>query len=123
MKANLPEIKPGDTVLVSQKIKEGDKEKIQTFEGVVISRKHGKEMGATIIARKVISGIGVERVFPLHSPTIDKIEVVRKGKVRRAKLYYLRTAKGKKGKLKEQSAFAKATADKRAGGVMAATPA
>ena len=105
MKANLPEIKPGDTVLVSQKIKEGDKEKIQTFEGVVISRKHGKEMGATIIARKVISGIGVERVFPLHSPTIDKIEVIRKGKVRRAKLYYLRTAKGKKGKLKEVKCF------------------
>jgi len=109
MKANLPEIRPGDTVLVSQKIpspakateskKEG--EKIQNFEGIVISRKHGKEMGSTIIVRKVISGVGVERIFPLHSPTINKIEVLRSGKVRRAKLYYLRTAKGKKGKLKE----------------------
>ncbi len=123
IKANLPEIKPGDTVLVSQKIKEGDKEKIQTFEGIVISRKHGKEMGSTIIVRKVISVVGVERVFPLHSPIIEKIEILKRGKVRRAKLYYLRTAKGKKGKLKEQSASAKATADKRAGGVMAATPA
>ncbi|MBI2038375.1 MAG: 50S ribosomal protein L19, partial [Candidatus Nealsonbacteria bacterium] len=88
IKANLPEIKPGDTVLVSQKIKEGDKEKIQTFEGIVISRKHGKEMGSTIIVRKVISGVGVERVFPLHSPIIEKIEILKRGKVRRAKLYY-----------------------------------
>jgi large subunit ribosomal protein L19 len=112
IKANLPEIRPGDTVLVSQKIKEGDKEKLQDFEGIVISRKHGKEIGATIIVRKVISGIGVERVFPLHSPTIDKIEILKRGKVRRAKLYYLRTAKGKKGKLKEKSAPAKDSADK-----------
>ena len=109
IKANLPEIRPGDTVLVSQKIpssakatkgkKEG--ERTQNFEGIVIARKHGKEMGSTITVRKVISGIAVERVFPLHSPIIEKIEVIRKGKVRRAKLYYLRTAKGKNGKLKQ----------------------
>jgi len=101
MKANLPEIKVGDTVLVSQKVKEGDKERTQNFEGIVIARKHGKEIGSTITVRKVISGIGVERIFPLHSPIIEKIEVLRKGKARRAKLYYLRTAEGKRGKLKQ----------------------
>ena len=98
----LPEIQTGDTVLVSQKVKEGDKERLQTFEGIVIARKHGKEMGSTIIVRKVIDGIAVERIFPLHSPIIEKIEVLRKGKVRRAKLYYLRTAKGKKARVVER---------------------
>ncbi|MEK9134902.1 MAG: 50S ribosomal protein L19 [Patescibacteria group bacterium] len=102
MKTNLPEIQTGDTVLVSQKVKEGDKEKIQIFEGIVIARKHGKEMGSTIIVRKVIDGVAVERIFPLHSPVIEKIEVLRKGKVRRAKLYYLRTAKGKKARVVER---------------------
>ncbi len=99
----IPEIKTGDTVKVYEKIKEeGGKEKIHIFEGVVLARKHGKEPGATITVRKVISGIGVERIFPLHSPLITKIEIVKKGKVRRAKIYYLREAKGKKAKIKEK---------------------
>ena len=101
LKTNLPEIRPGDTVRVSQKIREGGKERIQTFEGIVIARKHGKGINSTITLRKVISGIGVERIFPLHSPLIEKIEIVRKGRVRRAKLYYLRGIKGKKAKLKQ----------------------
>jgi len=102
LKKELPEVKPGDTVKVYQKIKEGDKERIQMFEGVVIARKHGREIGATITVRKKISGVGVEKIFPIHSPTIEKIEVLRRGKVRRAKLYYLREAKGKRAKIKEK---------------------
>ena len=100
LKTNLPDVRPGDTVRVHQKIKEGDKERIQVFEGIIIARKHGKEAGATITVRKIISGIGVERIFPIHSPTIEKIEILKRGKVRRAKLYYLRKAGGKKAKLK-----------------------
>jgi large subunit ribosomal protein L19 len=95
-------IKSGDTVKVYQKYKEGDKEKIQVFEGVVLARKHGKGISSTITVRKTISGIGVERIFPVHSPNIDKIEVVKQGKVRRAKLYYLRGAKGKRAKIKKK---------------------
>jgi len=102
LKKNLPEIRPGDTVRISQKIVEEDKERVQTFEGLVIARKHGKEIGATITLRKVISGIGIERVFPLHSPTIENIEILKRGRVRRAKLYYLRKAKGKKARLKKR---------------------
>jgi len=102
LKENLPDIRSGDTVRISQKIKEGDKERIQVFEGLVLARKHGKEMGATITVRKIISGIGVERIFPIHSPTIEKIEVLKRGEVRRAKLYYLRRAKGKRAKLKKK---------------------
>ncbi|KPJ73729.1 50S ribosomal protein L19 [Parcubacteria bacterium DG_74_1] len=100
LKEALPNIRPGDTVCVYQKIKEGDKEKIQAFEGQVLARKHGKEIGATITVRKEISGIGTEKIFPLHSPIIEKIEILKRGKVRRAKLYYLRGAKGKGAKLK-----------------------
>ena len=100
LKADLPEIRPGDTVKVYQKIKEKNKERIQVFEGQVLARKHGKGISATITVRKVVSGIGVERTFPLHSPTIEKIEVSKRVKARRAKLYYLRTAKGKKARLK-----------------------
>lgn len=107
LKTDLPDIRPGDTVRVHQKIKEKDKERIQVFEGLIIARKHGKEAGATITVRKVVSGVGVERIIPLHSPAIDKIEVVKRGKPRRAKLYYLRTAKGKRGKLKQEE-FAEA---------------
>lgn len=109
---DLPDIRPGDTVRVEQKIpasaiakaskKEEGREKTQVFEGLVIARKHGKEIGATITVRREISGIGVERIFPIYSPTIEKIEILKRGKVRRAKLYYLRKAKGKKAKLKER---------------------
>ncbi|MDO8436129.1 MAG: 50S ribosomal protein L19 [bacterium] len=102
LKTDLPNIRPGDTVRVHQKIKEGDKERIQTFEGLVLAKKHGKGVSATISVRKVISGIGIERTFPIHSPLIEKIEITNRGKARRAKLYYLRTAKGKKGKLKKK---------------------
>ncbi len=113
LKQNLPDIRPGDTVKVYQKIKEGDKKRVQIFEGVVLARKHGKEIGATITVRKIISGIGVEKIFPIHSPTIEKIEIVSRGKVRRAKLYYLRKIKGKKAKLKKKE-FVEAIAKKEA---------
>lgn len=102
LKKDLPNISPGNTVRVHQKIKEKDKERLQAFEGVVLARKHGKGISATITVRKVISGIGVEKIFPIHSPSIEKIEVLKRGKVRRAKLYYLRTAKGKKARLKKK---------------------
>ena len=97
---SLLDIRPGDTVRVHQKIKEGSKERLQVFEGLVLARKHGKGINATITVRKISSGVGVERIFPIHSPSLDKIEVVKHSKVRRAKLYYLREAKGKKARLK-----------------------
>ena len=90
-KLNFPEIRVGNTIKVHQKIKEGDKTRIQVFEGLVIARRHGSEPGATITVRKISQGIGVERTYPLFLPTIEKIEVVKNSKVRRAKLYYLRT--------------------------------
>ncbi len=96
----IPEFRSGDVVKVHQKIKEGDKERIQIFEGLVIARKHGKGMSASFTVRKVASGVGVEKIYPLHSPFIDKIEVVKSSKIRRAKLYFLREAKGKRSKLK-----------------------
>jgi len=102
LKKALPDIRPGDTVKVYQKIKEKDKERIQAFEGIVLARKHGKGISATITVRRVVSGIGVEKIFPIHSPIIEKIEVLKRSKVRRAKLYYLRTAKGKKARLKKK---------------------
>ena len=98
----MPDIRPGDIVRVHQKIKEGDKERIQIYEGVVIARKHGKGISSTITVRKVVDAVGVERIFPVHSPSLEKIEVVKSSKVRRSKLYYLRTAKGAKGKLKNK---------------------
>ena len=98
----MQDIRPGDTIKVHQKIKEGDKERIQIFEGIVIARKHGKGISATITVRKVVEQIGVERIFPVHSPSVAKIEIVKSGKVRRSKLYYLRTAKGQKAKLKKR---------------------
>lgn len=107
LKKDLSDIRSGDTVRIHQKIKEADKERIQTFEGVVIARKHGKGISATITVRRIIEGVGVERIFPIHSPNIAKIEILKHGKTRRAKLYYLRTAKGKKAKLKSKE-FAKA---------------
>lgn len=99
-KTNIPNIRTGDTVRVYQKIKEGEKERIQIFEGLVLAQKHGKGLQGMLAVRKITQGVGVERTFPLHSPLIEKIEVVKSAKVRKAKLYYLREAKGKKGKLK-----------------------
>ena len=106
----LPDVRPGDTIKVHQKIKEGDKERIQIFEGIIIANKHGKGISGTITVRKVVDGVGVERIFPINSPAIDKIEIIRSGKVRRSKLYYLRIAKGKKAKLKRKD-FVAAIAD------------
>jgi large subunit ribosomal protein L19 len=105
----MPDVKPGYTIKVHQKIKEGDKERIQIFEGIVIARKHGKGITSTVTVRKVTDGIGIERIFPVHSPAIEKIEVIKKGKARRSKLYYLRTAKGRKSRLKNKE-FAEAIA-------------
>ncbi len=106
-KSEIPDFKPGDTVRVHVKVKEGDKERIQVFEGVVIARR-GEGLRETFTVRKISFGVGVERVFPLHSPIIDKIEVVKRGEVRRAKLYYLRTKKGKEAKVKEKTDYQKA---------------
>jgi large subunit ribosomal protein L19 len=104
LKKDLDNIKPGDTVKVHQKIKDSakGKERIQIFEGRVIARKHGKGTSSNIIVRRSSSGIGVEKTFPLHSPVVSKIEIIKKGKAKRAKLYYLRTAKGKRAKLKRE---------------------
>src|SRR3989344_1103140 len=84
------DIKPGDTVRVWQKIKEGDKKRLQAFEGLVIARKHGAEAGGTFTVRKIASGVGVEKIFPLYSPNLDKVEVLKRSHVRRAKLYFVR---------------------------------
>lgn len=97
----VPEFRPGDTVRVHVKIKEGDKERLQAFEGTVIARKN-TGLGETLTVRKVSFGQGVERIFPLHAPVVDHIDVVRTGRVRRAKLYYLRGLKGKAARLKER---------------------
>lgn len=101
LKAELPEFSVGDTVRVSVRIKEGDRERVQMFEGTVIARKHGG-IAETFTVRRVSYGVGVERVFPVHSPNVEKVEVVRKGRVRRSKLYYLRDRVGKAAKVKEQ---------------------
>jgi len=102
LKGDLPDLKPGDTVKVYQKIKEKDKERLQVFEGQILAKKHGKGINAMITVRRVVSGYGVERIFPIHSPSIEKIEIERRGKVRRAKLYYLRKTTGKKSRLKHK---------------------
>lgn len=98
---NVPQMSIGDTVKVHVKIKDGDKYRIQIFEGTVIAKKHGG-INETFTVRRVAHGCGIERVFPVHSPVVDKVEVVRSGKVRRAKLYYLRNRVGKAAKVKEQ---------------------
>ena len=100
IRTDLPRFRPGDTVRVHVKIKEGDKYRIQVFEGVVIVRKYNG-ISSTFTVRKVSSGYGIERIFPLHSPIIEKLEVVKSGKVRRARLYYLRGRRGKAARLKE----------------------
>ena len=99
LKDGLPDFRAGDTVRVHVKVVEGNKERIQVFQGVVIGRKGGG-IRETFTARKVSGGVGVERIFPLHSPSIDRIEVVRRGRVRRAKLYYLRDLQGKAARIK-----------------------
>jgi large subunit ribosomal protein L19 len=98
---DLPDFRPGDNVKVHVKVKEGNRERIQVFEGIVIARQKGG-LRENFIVRKMSGGVGVERIFPLHCPTIDRIEVVRKGLVRRAKLYYLRKLSGKAARIKER---------------------
>jgi large subunit ribosomal protein L19 len=111
LRENIPAFQAGDTVKVHVRIKEGNKERLQIFEGIVIARKHG---GAreSITVRKVSFGVGVERIFPLHATVVDHIDVVRRGKVRRAKLYYLRELRGKAARIKEKDTRNKAQAAK-----------
>lgn len=101
-RTDLPEFRIGDTIKVHVKIKEGEKERLQIFEGVVLARKNSG-MGENITVRKMSFGMGVERIFPIHAPVIDHIDIVRTGKVRRSKLYYLRALRGKAARLKERS--------------------
>ena len=100
-RGELPAFRPGDTIRVHVRIREGDKERLQAYEGTVIARKN-TGMGETITVRKISFGQGVERIFPLHAPVIDHIDLVRTGKVRRAKLYYLRELRGKAARLRER---------------------
>jgi large subunit ribosomal protein L19 len=101
LKTDLPDFRPGDTVKVHVKVVEGNRSRIQVFQGVVI-RRHGGGVRETFTVRKVSFGVGVERTFPVHTPIVDKIELVTRGDVRRAKLYYLRDLTGKKAKIKEK---------------------
>jgi len=101
LKKNIPDIRPGDTVRVHQIVKEGDKERVQIFEGLVIATHGGKTLDATFTVRKESFGVGVERIFPLHSPRVVKIERIKQSKVRRSKLYFIRNLAGKDARLKE----------------------
>lgn len=101
MVSEIPDFKAGDTLAVHVKVVEGDKERIQVFKGICIQRR-GAGINATFTVRKISNGVGVERIFPLHSPRLDKIEVVKVGRVRRAKLYYLRELQGKAARIKEK---------------------
>ncbi|MEE8479059.1 MAG: 50S ribosomal protein L19 [Candidatus Neomarinimicrobiota bacterium] len=101
LKKNIPDFNPGDTISMDIRVVEGDKERIQRFQGVVIARKHGG-IEETITVRKISNGVGVERIFPLHSPMIASIKVIRQGKVRRAKLHYLRNLTGKAARIREK---------------------
>ncbi len=101
LRADVPEFAPGDTVRVNYRIREGSKERIQAFEGVCIGRRGGG-VDETFTVRKISSGIGVERVFPMHAPTVEGLEVIRRGRVRRAKLYYLRNRVGKAARIREK---------------------
>lgn len=106
LRTDIPDIRPGDTVKVVQKIKEGEDTRLSAFEGMVLARKHGKEPGATFTVRKVVDGIGVERVFPLHSPVIEKIELLKRAtRVRRAKLYYIREKAAREVRKKMKQAW------------------
>jgi len=102
LRSDLPHFDPGDTLRVNVRVREGDKERLQAFEGICIARKGGGA-SETFTVRKISSGIGVERVFPLHSPSIESISVVRQGRVRRAKLYYLRKLRGKAARIRERT--------------------
>lgn len=101
LRTEVPEFSPGDTVRVNYRIREGSKERIQAFEGICIGRRGGG-MSETFTVRKISSGIGVERVFPMHAPTVEGVEVIRRGRVRRAKLYYLRNLRGKAARIRER---------------------
>ena len=101
LRKDLPPFRPGDTVKVQVKVVEGDKERLQAFEGVCI-RRRGTGLSATFTVRKMTYGVGVERTFPMHSPSIDRVEVLRQGVVRRAKLYYLRKLRGKAARIRER---------------------
>jgi len=101
LKKDFPELRPGNRVRVYTKLQEGDKERVQYFEGVIIRRKRGG-VRATITVRKISYGVGVERIFPIHSQTIEKIEIIQRGRVRRARLYYLRDLTGKSARIKER---------------------
>jgi large subunit ribosomal protein L19 len=101
LRTNIPRFQPGDTICVHVRIKEGDKERLQKFEGIVIARKHSG-VRETITVRKTSFGVGVERIFPLHASIIDHIDLIRQGRVRRAKLYYLRELRGKAARIKER---------------------
>ena len=101
LRDDIPDVSPGDTVRVMVRVVEGEKERLQPFEGVCIARKGGG-LRETMTIRKVSGGVGVERIFPIHSPSIAELKVLRKGKVRRAKLYYLRSRRGKKARIKEK---------------------
>lgn len=101
MRSDIPEFRPGDTIRVHVRIKEGEKERLQAFEGTVIA-KNNAGLGKTITVRKISFGHGVERIFPVHAPVIDHIDVIRTGRVRRAKLYYLRGLRGKAARLRER---------------------
>ena len=102
LKRDLPEFRAGDRVKVHVRVVEGEKSRIQVFEGDVIGRRGGTGLRATLTVRKTSSGVGVERTFPLHSPNVEEIEVIRLGRVRRAKLYYLRKLRGKKARIRER---------------------
>ncbi len=99
----IPDFRPGDTVRVQYKVVEGTRERIQAYEGVVIARRGGKNLNASFVVRKISSGEGVERIFPLYSPNIAGIEVIRRGRVRRAKLYYLRERRGRSARIAERT--------------------
>jgi len=102
---DIPDFSPGDTVKVGYKVTEGTRSRVQNYEGVVISRKGGTTLAASFTVRKISFGEGVERVFPLHSPNIESITVIRRGKVRRAKLYYLRERRGKSARITEKTNY------------------